>query len=266
MAQGQASAVALLLHPFEDGSAAATAERGSGAAVVVSWEAGSVAVVHSSDLREVAAAVQQLHLDRSAVAKGAALQEHAGAEDAAALGHQEQHSQAVLVGGRVAALAPTASSASAEAQGQEEEEHVPLKLRLLLDGSCLELFTSSGEALATRVYRAPPSSSSAQPAAAATGACAAGMLSGGQLELLAFGSGTAQLVVGNAWQVASMWQQQQAAAAAPLPTSAHARTPEAQASRTSLSGVMPAAALDVAAPMEAGASPLPSPHGVPVQA
>lgn len=44
----------------------------------------------------------------------------------------------------------------------------PLTLRLLLDGSALEVFTGSGEALTTRVYRGHP------PEAAFTGDGAAG--------------------------------------------------------------------------------------------
>jgi hypothetical protein len=125
-----------------------------------------------------------------------------------------------------------------------------ISLRILLDGSCLEVFTSTGETLGTRVYRgddwavqthhqnaaqagtceAPGSNSptaAAMAAAASAGAIgweelfaigsnavlngsnAAAASSGGQLELVSFGPGPASLISASAWQMSSMWQQQQ---------------------------------------------------------
>jgi hypothetical protein len=47
----------------------------------------------------------------------------------------------------------------------------PLSLRVLLDGSALEVFTSTGETLTTRVYRGHPPSFAAATAAAGAAAC-----------------------------------------------------------------------------------------------
>lgn len=122
-----------------------------------------------------------------------------------------------------------------------------MSLRILLDGSCLEVFTSTGEALGTRVYRGDespvqeaPHVSTAQHSVQATfgpssptdaamaAAAAEGVvgweqlfstsnsstnigvgLEGGQLELVSFGEGPAMLLSGSAWQMSSMWQKQQ---------------------------------------------------------
>ena len=123
-----------------------------------------------------------------------------------------------------------------------------ISLRVLLDGSCLEVFTSTGEALGTRVYRGDDvptqlqhmhahqqsteaamglndPTAAAMAAAAAAGAVGweqlfaggaaaarnpAAPLTGGQLELVSFGPGPAVLLSGSAWEMSSMWQQQQA--------------------------------------------------------
>jgi hypothetical protein len=137
-----------------------------------------------------------------------------------------------------------------------------LSLCVLLDGSCLEVFTGCGEALGTRVYRgdeAPAhhsmpqhgvdaglglSSATAAAMAAAAAAGAVGWeelfsadgnagsssnnaLAGGHLELVCFGPGPASLLSCSAWQMSSMWQkhsqqQQQEAELAPVLTAAPA--------------------------------------------
>lgn len=123
-----------------------------------------------------------------------------------------------------------------------------ISLRVLLDGSCLEVFTSTGEALGTRVYRGDDgpaqqphvgqpfetveaalgvgsaAAAAAMASAAAAGAVgweelfsggaavplnSTGRLAGGHLELVSFGQGAAVLLSGSAYMMSSMWQQQQ---------------------------------------------------------
>jgi hypothetical protein len=67
----------------------------------------------------------------------------------------------------------------------------PLRLRLFLDGSCLEVFTGSGQALTTRVYRGKPLEGAHAEEAAG-------------LELWAVG-GEARLDDLHAYEVASAW-------------------------------------------------------------
>lgn len=77
----------------------------------------------------------------------------------------------------------------------------PLELRLLLDGSCVEVFTGSGEVLATRVYRGAP-----RGAGGADGGAGAG--SG--LEVFAL-DGDATLARAEAYEMVSIWRDQEAA-------------------------------------------------------
>jgi Glycosyl hydrolases family 32 C terminal len=63
-----------------------------------------------------------------------------------------------------------------------------LALRVLLDHSLLEVFTGSGQVITTRVYRGAP------PAPARDAG----------LDFLSFG-GAAELVVMNAWEMATIW-------------------------------------------------------------
>lgn len=128
-------------------------------------------------------------------------------------------------------------------EGSTADDSV-ISLRVLLDGSCLEVFTSTGEALGTRVYRGDDGPAqqprvvqpfetveaalgvgSAAAAAAMASAAAAGAVgweelfsgsaavplisTGGLLELVSFGQGAAVLLSGSAYMMSSMWQQQE---------------------------------------------------------
>lgn len=159
-----------------------------------------------------------------------------------------------------------------------------IALRILLDGSCLEVFTSTGEALGTRVYRGDEVAAQqmhplsiaqhgaeaalglgdptavAMAAAAAAGAVgweelfaqgssavtngtlAATALAGGELELVSFGAGPATLVSGSAWQMSSMWQQQQVNVAAVQVLPVPAATAVTAAAAEVLQGLMVAEA------------------------
>jgi hypothetical protein len=114
-----------------------------------------------------------------------------------------------------------------------------LKLRVLIDGSCVEVF-AAGQALGTRVYRgdehpldyAASSAAAAELAArmepcaqtAETAASASAMResdgeannsssrSRGELQLVCYGDGPAQLLSASVWQMNSMWAPDAAAA------------------------------------------------------
>lgn len=162
-----------------------------------------------------------------------------------------------------------------------------ITLRVLLDGSCLEVFTSTGEALGTRVYRgndvpasphirAPQqqftgassglgsTAEAAMAAAAAAGAvgweelfsgdggAAASGPAGGRLELVSFGPGPAQLLSGSMWQMSSMWLKEQLAESMPAgPASVALPLPAATAVTAAaaevLQGLAEAAAVAAAA-------------------
>lgn len=108
--------------------------------------------------------------------------------------------------------------------GSSGFDETALTLRILIDGSCIEVFTCSGQALGTRVYRGDEAPLDYKHSAAAAAAAEAVNLSAsyssckGEIELVSFGPGAAELVSASAWQMSSMWiqdaaQQQQAAEA-----------------------------------------------------
>jgi hypothetical protein len=68
------------------------------------------------------------------------------------------------------------------------EHNEDLLLHIFLDGSCMEVFTGSGQVLTTRVYRGKPP---------------AGVLQSG-LEVFAEG-GSCQLVAAEAFELGSCW-------------------------------------------------------------
>ncbi|GLC68481.1 Putative beta-Fructufuranosidase [Pleodorina starrii] len=84
----------------------------------------------------------------------------------------------------------------------------PLRLRLFLDASCLEVFTGSGQVLTTRVYRGhPPLHPQPHPHAATATAVDSGPDSGGPdpgIEILAVG-GSCRLDDLHAYEVHSAW-------------------------------------------------------------
>ena len=63
-----------------------------------------------------------------------------------------------------------------------------LQMRLLLDGSCVEVYLGSGEVLSTRIYRGEA------PHGADAG-----------IDLVSFG-GSAKVVAVHAWEMSSIWQ------------------------------------------------------------
>lgn len=63
-----------------------------------------------------------------------------------------------------------------------------LQMRLLLDGSCVEVYLGSGEVLSTRIYRGEA------PQGADAG-----------IDLVSFG-GSAKVVSVQAWEMGSIWQ------------------------------------------------------------
>ncbi|PSC75140.1 Arabinanase levansucrase invertase [Micractinium conductrix] len=137
------------------------------------------------------------------LAEATAVEAAVAAEAAAANAAPRQHRR--LVGG-------TLTAPAADAEGR-------VRLRVLLDGSALEVYTGSGEVLSTRVYRGtPPGSTGAAslaasleaaavegaPAAAAEPAAAAAAASGCGIGIIALG-GTALLESGAAWEMCSCW-------------------------------------------------------------
>jgi hypothetical protein len=72
----------------------------------------------------------------------------------------------------------------------------PLELRLLLDGSALEIFTGSGETLTTRVYRGTPP---------AVGSGAGGDASDAGMDVFAAGEGPVLLSRLDVWEMCSGW-------------------------------------------------------------
>lgn len=106
----------------------------------------------------------------------------------------------------------------------------PLELRLLIDGSCVEVFTGTGQVLSTRVYRGAPA-----------GAGAAG---GSGVEVFAV-DGPATLARIDAYEMASVWRAQEAQqlAAAEAAFAAADAAPAA-------GGVPASLALDLAAAIE----------------
>jgi hypothetical protein len=115
-----------------------------------------------------------------------------------------------------------------------------LKLRVLIDGSCVEVF-AAGQALGTRVYRGdehpldyvpstaegaaemgPLAQTAERGSAAARGVFADGRAvhstgagsssSRGEIQLVCFGDGPAQLISASVWHMSSMWAPDTAAA------------------------------------------------------
>ncbi|GBF95699.1 arabinanase levansucrase invertase [Raphidocelis subcapitata] len=189
---------------------------GEGAAVAFDFDSGTLQVVHSTDPAVVLAAARApLPRPRRLCGfpgEGEAPAPAAADEPAAALAGRDVDAAAAAAG---AAAAPAAAAAAAATGAQQPAPRrcggplrwlprgaASLRLRLLLDHSLLEVFTSTGEALSTRVYRgdAPPS----PPGAAQTGGVQ--LLSwgaaGGGLAAAAAGGG---LAAAAAWEMESMW-------------------------------------------------------------
>jgi hypothetical protein len=240
VARGQADSIVLVLQPFAGVAGAA------GAGICYHWPTRTLQVVNSTDL-DALQRVSALPLPQRAHHRqpGPDPLQLAAAEAAAAGPGMPARCGGVVAG------------AQAASSGGDI-----LSLRVLLDGSAVEVFTGCGAALATRVYRGdeapvpqPPLSAAeaaqeqqhagdaaqagrgsshltAAAAAADAGAAAAaagwselfasagssaatctagggGGLAGGQLELVSFGPGPAQLLRAHAWRMRSMWQQQQ---------------------------------------------------------
>ncbi|KAI8462969.1 MAG: glycosyl hydrolase [Monoraphidium minutum] len=112
----------------------------------------------------------------------------------------------------------------------------PLELRLLVDGSCVEAFTGTGEVLATRVYRGAPYG--------AHGGHGGGKAGSG-LELFAL-DGDAVIARAEAYEMASIWAAQDAAQRA----AAEAALAAAAAAEAAPAPPAGALALDLAAAIE----------------
>lgn len=209
---------AVVLHP--------TSSAGEGAAVVFSWETGVLQVVHTLDTAAIEAAVhaplpQSHRLCGFPAAEGVAAPAAAttdGEAAAEAAGRDVDVAAELEYGSDDGAVkldpaAPAQASFEAHrATAPEERPRSPrrcggrlqwlapaarsLRLRLLLDHSMLEVFTSTGEALSTRVYRvggaAAPDSAGTAPACH------------GAIELVTLGAGCGA-VRAEAWEMDSMW-------------------------------------------------------------
>lgn len=94
-----------------------------------------------------------------------------------------------------------------------------VSLRILVDGSCVEVFTCSGQALGTRVYRGDEAPVDAAATAGNGSSSSSGVAYDGQVQLVSFGPGPALLLDASAWAMSNMWaqQEQQEAVAVVLP-------------------------------------------------
>ena len=141
--------------------------------------------------RDVAAAVDAVELDGSRSSNSGDLLEKQQQEKEGEMGEQELPRR---VGGEVRLLGGLVV----------DDGHLSaqtLSLRLLVDGSLLEVFTDGGEALATRVYRNSSSSTTAaEPCSSSSGST--------KLQVGAFG-GAAQLRSCSIWEMESCWVEDQ---------------------------------------------------------
>lgn len=233
VARGGAESFVLLLHPW------AGVEGAAGAAVAYCWRTNTLQVINSTDLATLeCVAALPLAPRPHYTQPGPDPTEAAAAAAAAAGPGMPSRCGGVLHG-----------DSSISTNGTTWPPKT-IALRVLVDGSCLEVFTGCGKALGTRVYRgdeppvrlppaaaaaaaaaaaehaqdaviagrgAPSPAASAPAAAAATAAspAAAQAAAGGQLELVSFGPGAAHLLCGSAWQMRSMWREQQEGEDAP---------------------------------------------------
>eukprot|EP00878_Enallax_costatus_P024669 GHUV01026346.1.p1 GENE.GHUV01026346.1~~GHUV01026346.1.p1 ORF type:complete len:212 (-),score=107.34 GHUV01026346.1:269-904(-) len=134
-----------------------------------------------------------------------------------------------------------------------------VSLRILIDGSCVEVFTCSGQALGTRVYRgdeAPLDAAVSTPVS-----CNGVGAYSGQIQLVSFGAGPALLLDASAYAMSNMWaqEQQQEAAVVALPQLAVAT---AAAAAEVLQGLVVA---EAAATVAAAAAAVLSPRQLPLQ-
>eukprot|EP00877_Chromochloris_zofingiensis_P013104 jgi/Chrzof1/8047/UNPLg00092.t1 len=171
--RGTATSFALLLQPYVGCG-------GKGAAVAFNWVTGTLQMIHSVDLSEV-----ELTAAVALVGKDDA--EHLHASDQTAATERDASAAGPLAGGATAGvlLPHRAGGVLQLAPGQTK-----LTLRVLIDHSCVEVFTCTGQVLGTRVYRGNPSANTPS-----------------NLELVAFG-GNCELVSGGAWEMCSMWAQE----------------------------------------------------------
>jgi hypothetical protein len=178
----------------------------------------------------------------------------------------------------------TGSGANSSSSNGQKQQDVPaeLKLRVLIDGSCVEVF-AGGQALGTRMYRGDEhpldhiqsAAELAAEMAALTedGAAAGSMFSSrgsscnGAIQLVCFGDGPAQLVSASVWQMSSMWlpdaaaQQQELEELVPAAATAAAQVlqglvaAEAAAVAAAVAAtplVLPVAELSMSIPMPVG--------------
>ncbi|KAL4419945.1 hypothetical protein ABPG75_007043 [Micractinium tetrahymenae] len=178
----------------EPGSSGAAAAQGEGSPS----PPGSPAAAAVAPAAELAVEAQIAELAEP-LPEAAGVEAAVAAEAAAAAVAPRQHLR--LVGGPLAAPA-------ADNSGR-------VRLRVLVDGSALEVFTGSGEVLSTRVYRGSPPTSAGTakaeaaavegPAAAAEPvAAAAAEASGCAIAVVALG-GAALLESAAAWEMCSCW-------------------------------------------------------------
>ncbi|PRW33560.1 Arabinanase levansucrase invertase [Chlorella sorokiniana] len=141
----------------------------------------------------VAAAAEQA-VEAQLAALAEPLPEAAAVEEAVAAEAAAAATQTRRLGGPLAAPAV--------------DEKGRVRLRVILDGSAVEVFTGSGEVLSTRVYRG------GAPATDAAGAPDAGCVGGGGVSVVALG-GTVVLESGAAWEMESCYHGTRRSARAP---------------------------------------------------
>lgn len=126
-----------------------------------------------------------------------------------------------------------------------------ISLRIVVDGSCLEVFTCSGQALGTRVYRgdeAPLNAVATAPNTTSSSSCSSETMAyDGQIQLVSFGPGPALLLDASAWSMNNMWAQKEQQEAVPVVLPQPAMTPISAAAAEVLQGLAAAEAAAAAA-------------------
>ncbi|WIA38806.1 hypothetical protein OEZ86_002088 [Tetradesmus obliquus] len=155
LARGEAESVVLLLQPFEGLAGAA------GAGIAYCWATDTLQVIHTTDLATLEA-VAAMPVPTPAFKRlPGPSPEEAAAEAAAAAAAAAASGVPLRCGGALLRGAPAdeacnGNSASSKMQQREQQQQadVPAEvtLRVLIDGSCVEVF-AGGQALGTRVYR-----------------------------------------------------------------------------------------------------------------
>eukprot|EP00878_Enallax_costatus_P009511 GHUV01009939.1.p1 GENE.GHUV01009939.1~~GHUV01009939.1.p1 ORF type:complete len:772 (+),score=256.40 GHUV01009939.1:334-2316(+) len=210
VSKGDADSFAVVLHPFVEAGVAGAA----GAAITYCWKTNTLQVISSTDLAT---------LERfAAVPIARPVLKHLpapAADEMEAARHAEMEAVAagtpLRCGGqlRVAgAVKPYSGAVNLAAAGDSV-----VSLRVLIDGSCVEVFTCSGQALGTRVYRGDEAPLDAEVSGPVS--CNGAAAYSGQIQLVSFGAGPALLLDASAYAMSSMWvqEQQQEAAVVVLP-------------------------------------------------